>query len=237
MEKYTILNTLNKGGSNLGIYLLFHRDQKQKYIGKHGVTQSQVRATQKLYALSPECCVRVEETFLYQGYLMMVTEHMTGSVGDYVRNTERFSDVEFELIMKNVYACWLHLGKRVGYAGADFKLDNIVYDEKTLSVKFIDIDEISFNQKVDMVESAVGFGILEVSLYKEFKRDPEYSKRVASIILGVVEIAYQSDALLFNLGLKSIYIQCNAVKGCINMACVMCGETCKVFYCSQHQPY
>lgn len=59
---------------------------------------------------------------------MLVTEYMTGSVGDYIRNTEAFSDATFEIIMKNVYECWKHMvSEEVKYVGDDFKLDNIVH--------------------------------------------------------------------------------------------------------------
>ena len=44
--------------------------------------------------------------------MMLVTEYMTGSVGDYIRNTKTFSDATFE-IMKNVYKCWKHMASGV----------------------------------------------------------------------------------------------------------------------------
>lgn len=238
MEKYSILKIYEKGGSNLGIYLLYNNAGGKSYIGKHGTSSAQVEATKRLYAQSPECAIRFIETFIYEGYIMMVTEYMTASVGDYVRNVDAFSDTEFKIIITNVYQCWKKLALQFRYVGDDFKLDNIVYDEKTLATKFIDVDQTSFKKQTDerdMVESAIGFGIVELPLSRTFRENPEYTQRVARIILGVIEERYRSDALLANLGLKLSNIGCNAVEGCTRRAEYMCGNTYKIFYCRDHK--
>jgi serine/threonine protein kinase len=241
MNEYTILRTFEKGGSNLGMYVLYKDSERKSYIGKHGTSKDQIDATQRLYELSPKCAIRPYDHFKYEGYWMLVTEYMTGSVGDYIRNTETFSDATFEIIMKNVYECWKHMvSEEVKYVGDDFKLDNIVYDEATLSVKFIDIDSESFKTQVsqkDLVNSALGFGILEIPLSREFKNNPEYAARVADIILGIVEKPFQSPALLAHLGKSNtMAIKCNAVKECVNNAAFMCGITYKNYYCKKHKP-
>jgi hypothetical protein len=239
MEKYIVLRTFEKGGSNLGMYVLYDPVTRESYIGKYGVSKTQWLSTKRLYALSPECVVFPHDFFVYKEHLMMVTEYMTESVGDYIRNVATFSDVSFLIIIKNVYACWKKLALKFMYVGDDFKFDNVVYDAKTLSVKFIDIDDTSFKKRVEasnLIESAIGFGILEAPLQREFKSNPDYVQRVANIILSVVEERYQSDALLSNLGVKTRHIQCNATQGCTNEAIVMCGNTFKTFYCQKHKP-
>jgi hypothetical protein len=240
MNEYTILRTFKKGGSNLGIYVLYKDSKKRSYIGKHGTSKDQIDATQRLYKLSPECAIRPYDHFKYEKYWMLVTEYMTGSVGDYIRNTEAFSDATFEIIMKNVYKCWKHMvSEEVKYVGDDFKLDNIVYDEATLSVKFIDIDSGSFKTQVsqkDLVGSAVGFGILEAPLSREFKENPKHMARVADIILGIIEEPFQSPALLAHLGkFSASAIKCNAVGECANDAAFMCLRY-KTYYCKKHKP-
>lgn len=242
MDKYTILKKYDKGGSNLGIYVLYDRNKKETFIGKHGTSTSQWRATQKLYRQSPECTIQPIEIFGFEFEdkgMMMVTEYMTGSVGDYVRNVDVFSDIEFSIIMRNVYACWKRLALEHMYVGDDFKLDNVVYDDKTLHVKFIDIDATSFKESVnenDMIQSAIGFGLLEQPIGRVFRNEPEYAQRVARIILNTIEEEYRSNQLLANLGLKTANIQCNFVQGCARDAVVMCGKTYKVFYCEKHKP-
>lgn len=241
MEKYTVLEIFSKGGSNLGIYVLYRESEKKKYIGKYGASTNQIGATQKLYELSPKCAIRPYDSFKYEKYWMLVTEYMTGSVGDYINNTEKFSDATFEIIMKNVYECWKHIvSEKVKYIDIDFKLDNVVYDEKTLGVKFIDIEEQNFKEEVsqkDLVDAAVGFGILETPLSKTFKSNPEYLARVADIILRVVEKSYQSPALLAHLGKSGMSaIKCNAVGKCANDAAFMCGITYRNYYCKKHKP-
>lgn len=244
MKKYIILKIFEKGGSNLGIYVLHDEIQKKTFIGKHGTSTSQWIATQKLYQKSSECTIQPIEIFDFKSKdgdegMMMVTEYMTGSVGDYVRNVAAFSDNEFSIIMQNVYACWKRLALNHSYVGDDFKLDNVVYDDKTLHVKFIDIDVTSFKESVnenDMIQSAIGFGLLEQPIGTVFRNKPEYAHRVARIILNAIEEEYRSDQLLANLGLKTSNIHCNFVQGCVRDAVVMCGKTYKVFYCEKHKP-